>query len=230
MTEPDVALTDFALTVECAILAGLVLQRVPRGAARAWAVAFFFSIGVAALLGGAVHGFFASPDSAAHGVLWKAGMLAIGVTGLACWALGAQLLAGPRGLRRVAAAGAVALPALAFVVLFVSDDFLVAVLAYLPGVVFLLFAFLRRARVAHRVHRARRRSGAGGGAGDRAAIAGLLLTLLAAAGQQQRIALHPVHFTHNAVYHVLQGIALWLVYTGLRDALAREELPHADTT
>jgi hypothetical protein len=34
--------------------------------------------------------------------------------------------------------------------------------------------------------------------------------------QQARISLHPEHFDHNAVYHVLQGVALVLLYRGFR--------------
>jgi hypothetical protein len=35
---------------------------------------------------------------------------------------------------------------------------------------------------------------------------------LGAAGQQAGVALHPVHFDHNAVYHVVQAVALYLLY------------------
>jgi hypothetical protein len=40
------------------------------------------------------------------------------------------------------------------------------------------------------------------------------ISLLAAALQQARVSLHPEHFDHNAVYHVLQGVALVLLYRG----------------
>jgi hypothetical protein len=40
------------------------------------------------------------------------------------------------------------------------------------------------------------------------------ISLLAAAVQQARIAIHPEYFDHNAVYHVLQAIALVLLYKG----------------
>src|SRR5438552_19210437 len=34
--------------------------------------------------------------------------------------------------------------------------------------------------------------------------------------QQANVSIHPVYFDHNAVYHVLQGIALVLLYRGFR--------------
>jgi hypothetical protein len=33
-----------------------------------------------------------------------------------------------------------------------------------------------------------------------------------------RIALHPAYFDHNALYHVVQGVALVLFYQGFRRA------------
>jgi hypothetical protein len=39
-----------------------------------------------------------------------------------------------------------------------------------------------------------------------------VLTLVAAAVQQARIALHPTYFNHNALYHLLQAIALFLIF------------------
>jgi hypothetical protein len=42
----------------------------------------------------------------------------------------------------------------------------------------------------------------------------LALSIVAAVTQQARIALHPVYFDHNAVYHVIQAIALVVLYFG----------------
>jgi hypothetical protein len=40
--------------------------------------------------------------------------------------------------------------------------------------------------------------------------ASFAISLVAAALQQARVSIHPEHFDHNAVYHVLQGLALVL--------------------
>jgi hypothetical protein len=47
-------------------------------------------------------------------------------------------------------------------------------------------------------------------------ITGLLLTFVAAGVQQAGIAVHPVYFNHNALYHVIQGVALFLIFVGAR--------------
>jgi hypothetical protein len=40
----------------------------------------------------------------------------------------------------------------------------------------------------------------------------------AAMVQQARLAIHPVYFDHNAVYHVVQSIAVLFLYFGWRRA------------
>jgi hypothetical protein len=52
---------------------------------------------------------------------------------------------------------------------------------------------------------------------------GLLLSAIAALLQQAHVALHPVYFDHNAVYHVVQAAALVILYFGFR-------APRSDTT
>jgi hypothetical protein len=54
------------------------------------------------------------------------------------------------------------------------------------------------------------------------ALAGLGVSVLAAIAQQQRVAIDPVHFDHNATYHLLLLPALALLLVGfLRIARAR---------
>ena len=94
--------------------------------------------------------------------------------------------------------------------LFVTQQFRAAVVFYLPAVVFLLVAL----SVAYAHARER---------GILVAIAGLGLMFIAAAVQQARIALHATYFNHNALYHLIQAMALWLLFLGLRRL-------HADAT
>jgi len=47
--------------------------------------------------------------------------------------------------------------------------------------------------------------------------AGLALSAVAALLQASRVAIHPIYFDHNAVYHVLQAIALVLLYLGFHE-------------
>lgn len=211
MLEPDVTLTDFALALECAVFCVLVWRRSPvdgGGAAlRRWWTVFFASIGIAALIGGIVHGFVADDGSPAGRVLWVTTLLMLGVTSVAAWHLGSWLLPTGPWLRWLAT---VMFVVYAAVVLFVTQRFVVAIAMYLPATVFLLVTLILRYR------RAPSRPLLVG-------IGGLLLTFMAAAVQQLGIALHPVYFNHNALYHLLQFVALWMLF---RVASAAPETPH----
>jgi len=209
LTEPDVTLTDYALALECALLARLLWSGPAASALRGPFVAFFASIGWSALAGGTVHGFFLDETSAGHRLLWPATLLGIGTAAVAAWIAGARMLLGAPVARAVAWAAVLALAAYAARVLSGSQEFRVAVLFYLPAVLFLT--------VAHAVLFVRTRAREIG-----IGLGGLGLGFAAAFLQQARVALHPVYFTHNAVYHVLQGIALFLIFLGAR-RLAREE-------
>ncbi len=201
MTEPVVTLTDYGLAVECAVLAALCWRHRP-GPFRGWLTVFFVAAALAPLLGGTVHGFF--PDEGpAQRVLWSATLLAIGVTALAGWALGGLLVLSDRARRWLMTAAWIQLAVYAAVVLLVYRGFAVAIVDYLPATVFLLAAFIV----------AWRRTGAGSLA---VAAGGLGLTLVAAAGQQAGIGVHPVWFDHNALYHLLQAIAFVMIYRGAR--------------
>jgi kynureninase len=61
----------------------------------------------------------------------------------------------------------------------------------------------------------------------RLAAFGLILTFVASAVQIGRVALHPVYFNHNALYHAVQAIALALLYVALRDFIAGASRPLA---
>lgn len=204
VTEPDVALTDYAIAVLCGVLTALVRRwpDVP-AAVRRWWMVLFASIGVGAVAGGTVHGFFLDETSAGHRVLWPATLLALGVTATAMWFVGSFAGLRARSGRVVRQAAIAALVAYTVVVLFFDQRFVVAIGAYLPATVFLLVVLValyvtRRSRPLL------------------VAIGGLLLTFVAAAVQQLRIAVHPAYFNHNALYHVIQAVALVMIYAGAR--------------
>lgn len=220
MTEPDVALTDYALAMECAIFAWLLWRRGSGerpGAARGWWVLFFAAAAAAPLLGGTVHGFFLEAPGLAGVVLWRLSLLAIGVAAVAAWALGAGLLLPPRAACRVVVLAAAALAAYAAVVLFVEDAFWVAIAHYLPAALLLLVGL---SWVAVRERSAPATLGA----------SGVALMFVAAALQQLRVALHPVYFNHNALYHAVQAVALALLFLGVRDLLTPKRVADADAS
>jgi hypothetical protein len=217
VTEPDVTLSDYALFVECALFAGLIAnQPARRTTLRRWMWLFFGFTGAAALLGGTVHGFFAEGGTLGR-ALWKGSLLAIGGGALAALAMGAYLLFRARRARLVVAAAAALAAVYAIVILLINDDFWVAVAGYLPAAVVLLGAFASQGRDAGRPW-------------ARLGVLGLLLTVVAAGVQQLRVALHPIYFTHNTLYHVIQGVALAMIFAACRRLLAFEGDLHVDTT
>jgi hypothetical protein len=202
MTEPDVTLTDFALALLGIGFAwGLPDGGPARAELRRWLRVFFVSVALASALGGAVHGFFLDEASLGHRVLWPASLLAIGVTALSGAAVGARLLWGERGARRGLRAAWGLFALYVAVVLLFSQSFAVAIAGYVPAALLLLVAFLRAP-------------------GARIAAWGLALALLASAGQLAGVGLHPVWFNHNALYHLLQALALGLLFVGSRGLLS----------
>ncbi len=201
MLEPDVTLTDLGLALECAAFAVLLLR--DRGApARRWFAGFFAVLSAAAALGAIEHGFVADKTSSVGAVVWTATLLAVGLAAVAGWGAGARLVLGRRTARGVTSAVAAAFAAYAAVVVLGERRFAVAIAFYLPAALFLLVAFRRAARRGY----ARVNAGSWG----------LALTFVAAAVQQGRVALHPRFFDHNALYHVIQAVGLYLVFRGAR--------------
>ena len=195
MAEPAVTLTDYGLTLLCAVLAWLARSRV-RPDLRPWAMGLFAGSGAAALFGGTVHGFFGDR------ILWPATILTVGAAGLAAWGLGARVGGQPADTRRVTRLAGLAYAAYVAVVLAGWQAFAVAAAFYLPAVIYLTVRFAQAWR--RRPTASRRR-----------ALAGFGLTFAAAAIQQFRVPVHPVWFDHNALYHVVQAAAFILLYQGI---------------
>lgn len=207
--EPATTLTDYFLTLECAWFVWVLVRRTAPGFFRSAFIALFSSVAAASLFGGTMHGFFPDTESTASRVLWIATMLSVGITTAAMFSVGTRLGFGAETTRKLTPVLAAGLAAYAGVTLLVSQNFLVAIVAYLAAALFLMAVFLR--------NWLRSRS-----PGAIAGILGIALTLLAALAQQSGVALHPVHFDHNAVYHVIQAVALYLFF---RSALEAGE-PH----
>jgi hypothetical protein len=204
MTEPAVTLTDYALAIECAVFV-IALSRLDARDKQLcfWFIVFFASIGAASVMGGTVHGFFLAASSPGRRILWPATIFAILVTSLTAWNIGAVLQLDERKavvVRRLAIAQLVLF---SLVVLCLTSKFYVGVIAYLPSTLFLLLALAATYR--RRPDRA-----------IRWGVTGLVLTFVAAAVQQLRVGIHPIYFNHNALYHVIQGTALGMVFVAAR--------------
>ncbi|MFQ5760162.1 MAG: hypothetical protein ACE5HM_04215 [Acidiferrobacterales bacterium] len=200
LMEPDVTLTDYGLAIECMVLAGLIYAYgVPRNVLRFWFVAFFVALGVAALIGGTFHGFFGNQSSLGPTVLWPATLVAIGVAALALWSIGATLMFSERVANWVSWGALFAFAVYVLLILFSSRGFWIAIINYIPASMFLLVAFLvvySRTGMSYLL----------------VGVGGIFLTLIAATVQHTGISVHPRYFNHNALYHLIQAVALFLIY------------------
>lgn len=212
IAQPDVTLTDYGLAVECALFAWCLRRPSLQGnPLRSWFVVFFVSAAVAAALGGTVHGFFNDVSNRVHDLLWLATLLALGGAPLAAWFIGADALKLERSHRWVGAGATVLFGTYVGVLLGVSDAFLVAIVHYVPAVMFLLIALL--------IQYARERE-----PWIRTGIFGVVILLVAAGVQQLRIAPHPVYMSANALYHVIQAVAFLLLFLYARRACSSAQL------
>ena len=200
LLEPDVALSDFGLAIECACMAAWLQWRVPAGGPlRPWFVIFFAALGIGAVLGGITHGFLPDTQSTIYGVIWSATLLAIGVTALSGWAIGAHLLFSTRVAKGVLLLAGLSFAVYVATVLRLSQSFAVAIIYYMPAALFLFIAFVL-------TYRRRRRNYLVAG------IAGLALSFAAAAIQQTETGIAALGLNHNTLYHLVQAAALLLIF------------------
>src|SRR5262245_16087565 len=213
MTEPDVTLTDYGLALECILFAALIYcYGDPKTSLRPRFVLFFASIGLAALAGGTVHGFFPDPATSGYRILWTATLIAAGLAAFATWALAARLWLSEKTERRLVTLVLIQFLAYGVTVLFFSQEFWIVLANYLPPTLFLLIVFYELQRHM-RIHELR------------SGTIGLVLTFVAAAVQHGRIAVHPVYFNHNSLYHVIQPIALFLIFRSARWLVKKRRVP-----
>ena len=202
LLEPDVSLTDLALAGECGLFSALLrLSDAKQGALRGWFVLFFAATGVAALLGAIAHGFVADTASTEYRLLWLAILGAIGTAAVASWAIGARLALSSAPAKLVTAVAIASFSVYLVIIILMNQSFAVAVVYYLPAAFFLLVALM----VAHL------RASHGP---PNPAAAGVLLTFIGAYIQQAQIALPSLHLSHNALYHIVQALALLLIFLG----------------
>jgi hypothetical protein len=202
--DPDVVFTDLGL----AILGGYLawrLWRAPDGGPllRSGAV-LMGGLASAALWGAIFHAFFPAGTTTIPGYLvWAPVSLSIVVAATTMLALALRLLVPrlpPGMLRALALIYSIGFAAVA---LMVDQSFRSIVCFYVPALLLLLVAAAREA--------IRNRS-----AGWGPIALGLLISAGAAVLQQLRVSIHPVYFDHNAVYHVVQVVALLVLYLGWR--------------
>ena len=206
MFEPDVTLTDYVVTAECFLFVYLLQVRAAgqplksrQRSLQFWFSLFFATAGVASFLGGTRQGFFPDLESPANQFLDVAAMVVIGLSSLAAWAFSARILFNRLVTRIVILLASISFILYLYCLLFISQSFLVAIVNYLPSAMFALLVFVL---VGIRLR-------------ERAAWTGslgILLVFVGAGVQQAQLSLHPIYFTYNSVYHVIQAVAMYLIF------------------
>jgi hypothetical protein len=211
LAEPDVVLTDYALTIESVILAWLLHRQIGnQGGLRQWFIVFFCALGLASLAGGTSHGFIQDKTSLLHTLVWNGTLIAIGIAALSAWMIGACLIADAAVTRWLRGAAVTFFVIYCVVIVFVANTFQVAIIHYLPATLFLFATF--------GVQYLRRRDGH-----LLSGTLGVLMTFVAAGVQQAGIGLHPAWFDHNAFYHLIQAVALGFLFFAARGHISTRE-------
>lgn len=202
--DPDVVFTDLGLALLGTYLARRLWTQPGERRLRKAGALLMGALASAALWGAIFHGFFPTGTATLPGTLaWSPVVLSIVLAAAVMLDLGLRILLPrlPVGARRVL----VTTYAIGFAVvaLLLDHSFTSIVYFYVPALLLLLIAAGERA-----VHS---RS-----AGWSLIATGLLTSAGAAILQQLKLAIHPVYFDHNAVYHVVQSIAVLFLYFGWR--------------
>jgi uncharacterized protein DUF6962 len=200
--DPDVVLTDVGLALLGGFLAWRLLRHPPGESSTRPGVAIMTALASAALFGAIFHAFFPAGTATRAGfIAWIPVSLSIIVVAATLLALALRVL---RPWLSTAVRGTlVGVYAATFgvVVLFVDESYSTIVRFYAPTLIlFLIVAAGQGMRP--------------GAHGWRILAIALVVSIAAAVLQQRRVAIHPVYLDHNALYHVLQGIGLLLLYLG----------------
>lgn len=202
--DPDVVLTDLGLAILAVYLGWRLWTLGGPGTLPRAGAALLCALASAALWGAIFHAFFpANTTTFAGFVAWIPVVVSIVVAAAAMLELALRILMprlAPRVRRSIVATYAAGFVA---VVLLVDESFGSIVRFYMPALILLLIA-------------ARQQAIRGRSAGWALIAIGLVASVLAALLQQAEVSLHPVYFDHNAVYHVVQGFAIVVLYLGFR--------------
>jgi hypothetical protein len=200
ISEPMTLVTDYLLAILTGVLAYFLWRRsgeAGRSDTRAWLywwAAAYAATAVGGIAGGTVHGFQHALASQVVAGIWMVTLQSLVFAGFAvtCAIISVTRLSG--ALARVIAALAFGVYGVWVVA---HPVFLSALIAYSAALVALAVFALRDPM----------------SASGRLLLGGIAVSVVAAGVQRSRISLHP-HFNHNDLFHVVQALAVWLLYRG----------------
>lgn len=197
LAEPMTVATDWLLAgvVGCWALS---LWRRPQASARWWAAAFAASA-LAALVGGAAHGFAPYLSPLGKQLIWKTTVLSVGVASF-CMLVGAgRVSLSAQNWRWLLAAALVKFGG--YTIWMLGHDAFIYVIYDYGSAMLLVLAM--------QLYRQLR----WGDPAARWVIGGILVAFAGAAVQASKLQLHP-HFNHNDLYHLIQIGAFYLLWQG----------------
>ncbi|MEK6890123.1 MAG: hypothetical protein AABX35_02945 [Nanoarchaeota archaeon] len=207
LQQPAVAITDFILTLETIILAFIILNISVKSKLKGVSFLFYISLALGSLIGGIVHGFFPDIGSFWNLILWKITMISIGLVALFAWLIAGNLVL-PKYNKLILYVASLEFIFYCIFVLFVDSQFKIAILNYFPAIIFLFISF--------GILCFRKNYSSLWG------LAGIILTFVAVWIQEAQISLHSIYFNHNALYHLVQGIALLLIFFALKRIISKK--------
>jgi len=202
--DPDVVFTDLGLAILAAWLGWRLWARTAPGTLPRAGVVLLGGLASAAFWGAIFHAFFPDDTATLPGfIAWIPVSLSILVVGATLLEVSLRLLA-PRLTPRIRLSlVAVYAAAFAAVVLLIDESFSSIVRFYAPPLLLFLVAAawqaIRAASTAWTL-----------------IAAAFAVSAAAAVLQQAEVSIHSVYFDHNAVYHVVQAVAVVLLYLGFR--------------
>jgi hypothetical protein len=185
-------------------------------------VLFFCAAAIASVIGGLVHGYFLDPTTLVARSLWPLTLIAVGAAALAAWGIGASIQFSPDRARLFGWIAIVEFLIYAAAVVLGMRSFRYAIFNYLPAALFLLSVFTiayarhRNSAYPRRGLRAfsklNRLNTDSGDSGYLLGAIAMVITLAASGLQQAKVGILTLGLTHNALYHVLQGASLLLMF------------------
>ena len=199
ITEPMTMLTDYLITIETFIFAGLLIRSKSKSKSLSLWIAAFFSVGVAALCGGTYHGFAFYLQDSTSAILWMGVTYSLSLSSfLMLWATVINFI--PSKFHKFSLT-LVGFKSLLYLYLArQKDDFRYILADYMSAsvaiLVIVIFAFYTKKQPSAIFF-----------------ITGIIILFIAGGVQQSGIILAR-NFNYNDLSHIISMVAFYLLYKG----------------